>query len=215
MADSDTRPIAVRADDLQKILVEFASLAAATGDTAKGIDYRNRLLADLTAGTRNGLLTSIACPRCGRTSHHPTDVAEGYCGACHDWTGAPKGTDPTARTHDRLLVAGHCPMGCGNTLFVGSGGYITCSHLECPRPDAVATLLEDREVEHIVTIFPATFTIRHPLRERLDDALMTCDLHTHMAALDGPPAAPGRYRARQHDGRWTWEGITSEVADHG
>ncbi len=32
---------------------------------------------------------SITCPVCGRTSHHPTDVAEGYCGACHDWTSPP------------------------------------------------------------------------------------------------------------------------------
>lgn len=30
---------------------------------------------------------SFTCPRCGRTSHNPTDVVEGYCGACHDWTG--------------------------------------------------------------------------------------------------------------------------------
>lgn len=29
---------------------------------------------------------SVTCPRCGRTSYHPGDVAEGYCGACHDWT---------------------------------------------------------------------------------------------------------------------------------
>ena len=29
---------------------------------------------------------AFTCPRCGRTSHHPTDEAEGYCGACHDWT---------------------------------------------------------------------------------------------------------------------------------
>lgn len=28
----------------------------------------------------------FTCPRCGRTSHHPTDKQEGYCGACHDWT---------------------------------------------------------------------------------------------------------------------------------
>lgn len=27
------------------------------------------------------------CPRCGMTSAHPTDLAEGYCGNCHDWTG--------------------------------------------------------------------------------------------------------------------------------
>lgn len=29
---------------------------------------------------------SFTCPRCGRTSYHPADAAEGYCGACHDWT---------------------------------------------------------------------------------------------------------------------------------
>jgi hypothetical protein len=29
----------------------------------------------------------FVCPRCGRISRHPVDVAEGYCGACHDWTG--------------------------------------------------------------------------------------------------------------------------------
>ena len=25
----------------------------------------------------------ITCPFCGRTSAHPTDAAERYCGACH------------------------------------------------------------------------------------------------------------------------------------
>jgi hypothetical protein len=29
---------------------------------------------------------SITCPRCGRTSYHPDDIAAGYCGACHDFT---------------------------------------------------------------------------------------------------------------------------------
>ena len=31
----------------------------------------------------------ITCPACGRTSQHPIDLAEGYCGACHDWTSQP------------------------------------------------------------------------------------------------------------------------------
>ena len=31
---------------------------------------------------------TFTCPRCGRTSHHPIDAREGYCGYCHDWTGA-------------------------------------------------------------------------------------------------------------------------------
>lgn len=29
---------------------------------------------------------TITCPRCGMTSAHPMDLAEGYCGNCHDWT---------------------------------------------------------------------------------------------------------------------------------
>ncbi len=28
----------------------------------------------------------ITCSACGMTSWHPVDVAEGYCGHCHDWT---------------------------------------------------------------------------------------------------------------------------------
>jgi hypothetical protein len=31
---------------------------------------------------------SFTCPRCSRTTYHPTDIAEGYCGNCHDWTGS-------------------------------------------------------------------------------------------------------------------------------
>ena len=33
--------------------------------------------------------TSFTCPVCGRTSHHPTDVQEKWCGACHGATGHP------------------------------------------------------------------------------------------------------------------------------
>lgn len=31
--------------------------------------------------------TSFTCPRCGRTSYNPYDAREGYCGACHAYTG--------------------------------------------------------------------------------------------------------------------------------
>jgi hypothetical protein len=59
-------------------------------------------------------------------------------------------------------IVGYCPMGCGQTLFVGSGGYLTCSWIECPRPDAVSDLLDDDETQHLVTFGPHDFTIRHP-----------------------------------------------------
>jgi hypothetical protein len=43
---------------------------------------------------------SFTCPRCGRTSHHPDDVREGYCGACHDWT-----REPLSDSIDRIVRA--------------------------------------------------------------------------------------------------------------
>jgi len=32
--------------------------------------------------------SSITCPRCDMTSHHPKDVEHGYCGNCNAFTGA-------------------------------------------------------------------------------------------------------------------------------
>ena len=39
-------------------------------------------------------------------------------------------------------VKGTCPACGGRTLFVGSGGYITCSYIPCPDPGAAGKLLE-------------------------------------------------------------------------
>lgn len=91
-------------------------------------------------------------------------------------------------------VAGHCPMGCGQTLFLGSGGYVTCSLDVCPQPDAVAEILADAEAHHIVKLDEDEFTVRHPLRERLNDELMRCSLHAWIAGLSGPPRKTGTYR---------------------
>jgi ribosomal protein L37E len=30
-------------------------------------------------------MDSITCPQCGRTSYHPEDVRQKYCGACHQF----------------------------------------------------------------------------------------------------------------------------------
>jgi hypothetical protein len=95
-------------------------------------------------------------------------------------------------------------MGCGKTLVLAGGGCVTCMSLRCPRPDAVTSLLDDPETAHIVVLGDRDFTIRHPLRERLDDALMDCALHEYIAGLDGPPAAPGRYRVTGQPGNLTW-----------
>lgn len=52
------------------------------------------------------MLEPFTCPVCGAVSHHPQDGAEGYCGACHWWTGdpilgalAPDADPPDDETH--------------------------------------------------------------------------------------------------------------------
>jgi len=93
-------------------------------------------------------------------------------------------------------VQGCCPMGCGESLFLGSGGHVTCSALTCPNPCAVDELLADVETDHVVVLDEQTFAIQHPLRERLRGELFDCGLHTYLRSLDGPPGQPGRYRVQ-------------------
>jgi hypothetical protein len=105
-----------------------------------------------------------------------------------------------------VQIAGNCPMGCGESLFLGAGGCITCSRIDCPRPTAVDELLAERESEHIVVFTPTNFSIQHPLHERLDGALFDCELHGWISRLSGPPVVSGRYRAtRQGLGDWHFE----------
>ena len=47
-----------------------------------------------------------------------------------------------AKRHEK--VVGRCPMGCGATLFLGSGGHVTCSWEHCPDPGAADDLLRSQ-----------------------------------------------------------------------
>lgn len=104
-----------------------------------------------------------------------------------------------------VAVDGYCPMGCGHTLVVTLDGKLECCSPTCPESGAVHELLQDREPEHVVWFAERMFTIRHPLRERLRDQLLRCELHGHIAGLPGPPVPPGRYRAVEDGASWTWE----------
>jgi len=92
-------------------------------------------------------------------------------------------------------VAGYCPMGCGQTLFLGRG-HITCSLLDCPNPGAVDELLAHDETEHILVTDGLGFTIQHPLRERIKGELFGCDIHARVQEAN--PRDPGRYRVIVH-----------------
>ena len=95
--------------------------------------------------------------------------------------------------HEDQDVTGHCPMGCGELLHLRHG-TVTCKSAYCPRPDAAAEILADGEVHHVVTLGEVDFTVRHPLRERLDDALLDCTVTSWLRGLDAAPQQPGVYR---------------------
>lgn len=76
-------------DDLNRF--RDGLLAKASGETLgileQTLDATRKGQVNLVQGERaNPQLPSIKCPRCGKTSHNPNDIREGYCGHCHDWT---------------------------------------------------------------------------------------------------------------------------------
>jgi hypothetical protein len=51
-----------------------------------------------------------------------------------------------AAAHDpHPTVRGYCPACRGVSLFLGSGGYVTCRRLDCPDPEAATRALETRK----------------------------------------------------------------------
>lgn len=104
-------------------------------------------------------------------------------------------------------VVGFCPMGCGQTLFLGDGGHITCSYVDCPEPAAVDLLLAESDTRHLVRIEDDHFTVNHPLRERVDGSMFACDLFLTIRASDGPPVEPGWYRVHAEDGEMAYEAV--------
>jgi hypothetical protein len=109
-----------------------------------------------------------------------------------------------------ILVAGFCPMGCGETLILGEGRAVVCCARGCPRPFAVSEILADPEIHHVLEVDEGGWQGKHPLRERLDDQLLSCDLTGAM--LDGLRSPPGRYRVTRvaapgGKDTWVWESL--------
>lgn len=113
-----------------------------------------------------------------------------------------------------INIEGFCPMGCGPTLRAEETravNKIVCWHENCPEPLAAQRILNDEETEHVIRFSGSGFTIRHPLRERLDDGLMNCELHLTCIAMPGPPEGKtGTFRALEKNGAWTFRAIRQE-----
>lgn len=80
-------------------------------------------------------------------------------------------------------VIGFCPA-CGSPeLSLLDTGHLHCGNVDCVQRTAPHQLLQDSETDHIVRIethWPEahrlSYTLRHPLIERLGDGIMSCHL---------------------------------------
>lgn len=105
-------------------------------------------------------------------------------------------------------VAGKCPS-CGRPdLFLGEGGYVTCSQFDCPIPDAASELLH-LDTRHVVEFDASNFHLEHPAACRLGGRrLMDCPVDDALHDLPGPvgPLYVRRY-VRLVEGRLMFDDI--------
>lgn len=107
-------------------------------------------------------------------------------------------------------INGYCPAcGAAELIMDYATANLRCDARGCPRPDAAHEILQDAQTEHVVTFTDDGFTLKHPIKERLDDDLLRCVVHRWIADHN-PELNPGHYRViLDGPGSWlTYEGIT-------
>jgi len=109
-------------------------------------------------------------------------------------------------------VRGHCPA-CGNASLhlTSDSGILRCLSPTCPRPAAADELLAVSHItDHLVTVNGnGGWTVRHPLIERIEDALFECPLTEALSDGDlGEDRFGGVWWVRYIPGPgayWEWE----------
>lgn len=123
-------------------------------------------------------------------------------------------------------IQGRCPACGAEELHRGFQGRVVCGNTLCEQQDAVHDLLTDPELtEHLIKVTPSVrrfdsqgnpgpestdWTLRHPLVERLDDALFGCELALYLNAMHqaNEELAEGLHRVTVLDtGGWRFEQV--------
>lgn len=106
-----------------------------------------------------------------------------------------------------IYISGLCPMGCGDTLLVNDEYRISCYGSQCPRPSAADEILSEPTAGHIMETNIFRYDLIHPLRERLDQQLLQCELSRYLDTLESTPVSPGRYQVTGSGTDWHYESL--------
>ena len=108
----------------------------------------------------------FTCPCCGAVSHNPNDIAQGFCGRCHAWTG-----DPEAGP---LHLAAHCPhrpFAPDWTLHPGVCLRAVLRHREIT--EAGLAFASGLGPETVAGVLRGTMAVDGVIAQRLEEALGT------------------------------------------
>lgn len=112
-----------------------------------------------------------------------------------------------------IPVKGFCPA-CGkdqlglDDIDTNPVPALACYAEGCPRPSTAAEILMDEEIHHRVKLNDSSFNILHPLRERLDGALLECRVADGIGQWSGPQYPVGEYRVMDFgEEQETWESL--------
>lgn len=101
-------------------------------------------------------------------------------------------------------VQGRCPACHRNTLFLGNGGHVTCSRLECPNPCAADELLHEAaaaEAYERAINTPPSAEACAAIRKRLESGDLPRRKARRNPALDQPgPATTQATEPAHNDG---------------
>lgn len=149
----------------------------------------------------------FTCPDCGRRSTHPEDIRQGYCRACHDWTGnRPAGTPPRTFATGGLL-GNHLHFDArtaGRWLDTTEGTVEVIRYRRfCPHCNARRAPEMYREDQHAVAHFgrPDRRDIGGAERQRCSSCRHTWPGPPYLASFDAE-TDPGRYELWLRRGRW-------------
>jgi Family of unknown function (DUF6085) len=109
-----------------------------------------------------------------------------------------------------IMTTAHCPA-CTDPVGVNRLGKLVCRNAGCSRPTAAEEILSETELGHIIDIGDISWSMKHPLVERIRDELLKCDFIQYMKNTGGPPQPPGRYRVTETaGGSWNWERLPDD-----